>query len=448
MNKACLSNRYKQKIIKQALNANFILLYQPAPNSFIIIQKSDHHIPGDHEITENEEPTTTSSLINRCSCNLHDKHNCRPHRREPPPPPQQQQQQLQGVVLRQRYRVVIGPQICNCQNEFMPESGLMTTTTTMMMTKEPCIHLLFAEFWIENYRNYRQSIRQSYTKNKKYSSTSLSTSLSSNTAKSNANSPELSKFSEKLLLLNNTTSNNEAVSNTRLIIPQPIRHEQSQHHQQQQQQQANNNLSHLRAIIHPNTFDSTELSSITQDIIPVSRREVESSTGSGGSGLGSTCCDPSTTSYNTTVTSRTSSIDSIESYKLDSSNSRVNDFHHPLPPPHHHHQYHHRPHLPHHHHPHQHDHRQHQNYQMKTATSINSDRSLSCRRPRTAPQPELPPRLGLAAETISLTYCGVLLVYPDVKCQIGRDAHPRGFQHAVSHRLPIIYTSAVMNKAR
>ncbi|CAH8858552.1 unnamed protein product [Trichobilharzia szidati] len=131
----------------------------------------------------------------------------------------------------------------------MPESGLMTTTTMMAM-KEPCIHLLFvmlhilkipsddihlmviplpsskAEFWIENYRNYRQSIRQSYTKNKKHSSTSLSTtSSSSNTAKSNENSPELSKFSEKLLLLNN--NNNEFVSNTRLIIPQPIRHEQS-----------------------------------------------------------------------------------------------------------------------------------------------------------------------------------------------------------------------------
>ncbi|VDP29122.1 unnamed protein product [Schistosoma mattheei] len=321
MTKICLFNKYKLQI-KQALDGNFIVLYQPAPNSFIIIQKnegithnkSDHNI---HQESDHHDNLNSSSInINDCQSKSHSRRQ-----------------------RRQRFRVVIGPQLCNCQNGIMHETGM-----TIKLI-EPCVHLLFvmlhvlkipiddphltaiplpsskAEFWIEKYRNHRHSLVQSYTKNRR----------NSNTLKNEGNQPETLKLPEKLI--------NSEISNTRLIIPQPIRHEKT------------NNFLHLRAIMNPSAHDSSELSSITQDIVPVSRRETESAG----------TCDPST-SY-TAATSRTSSIDSIESCKLDSS-CRSNDQHC-------------RP-----------------RHQTTFSCSSSSETGLSCRRPQTAPQPELPPRLG------------------------------------------------------
>uniref|UniRef100_A0A3Q0KFS2 Protein kinase n=1 Tax=Schistosoma mansoni TaxID=6183 RepID=A0A3Q0KFS2_SCHMA len=321
MTKICSSNKYKLQI-KQALDGNFIVLYQPAPNSFIIIQKNEGitHNKIDHNIHQESEhhDNLNSSSINTNDCQS--KYHSRRQRR-------------------QRFRVVIGPQLCNCQNEIMRETGMIIKLT------EPCVHLLFvmlhvlkipsddphlsaiplpsskAEFWIEKYQNHRHSLVQSYNKNRR----------NSNTLKNEGNQSETLKFSEKLI--------NSEMSNTRLIIPQPIRHEKT------------SNFLHLRALMNPSAYDSSELSSITQDIVPVSRRETESAG----------TCDPSTSC--TTATSRTSSIDSIESCKLDSS-CRSNDQHC-------------RPRQP-----------------TTFSCSSNSETALSCRRPQTAPQPELPPRLG------------------------------------------------------
>ncbi|KAK4470451.1 hypothetical protein MN116_005619 [Schistosoma mekongi] len=327
MTKTYFSNKYTLRI-KQALDGNFILLYQPAPNSFIIIQKNEVitcHNKSNNNVNQQNEQYALQHHDNLDAFSVHTNDS--------------QLKCLSRRQRRQRFRVVIGPQLCNCQNEIKHETGMIIKST------EPCIHLLFvmlhvlkipsddqhltsvplpsskAEFWIENYRNHRQSIVHSYAKNRK----------SSNTLKSDENQPETLKFFDKSL--------NNDMSSNRLIIPQPIRHGQT------------GGFLHLRTIINPSAHDSTELSSITQDIIPVSRRETESAG----------TCDPST-SY-TTATSRTSSIDSIESCKLDSS-CRSND-----------------------------QHRQTHNH-TALSNSCNPETALSCRRPRTAPQPELPPRLS------------------------------------------------------
>uniref|UniRef100_A0A095CEP3 SWIM-type domain-containing protein n=1 Tax=Schistosoma haematobium TaxID=6185 RepID=A0A095CEP3_SCHHA len=256
MTKICLFNKYKLQI-KQALDGNFIVLYQPAPNSFIIIQKnegithnkSDHNI---HQESDHHDNLNSSSInINDCQSKSHSRRQ-----------------------RRQRFRVVIGPQLCNCQNGIMHETGM-----TIKLI-EPCVHLLFVMLHV---------------------------------LKIPIDDPHLT------------------------AIPLPS--------------SKTNNFLHLRAIMNPSAHDSSELSSITQDIVPVSRRETESAG----------TCDPST-SY-TAATSRTSSIDSIESCKLDSS-CRSNDQHS-------------RP-----------------RHQTTFSCSSSSETGLSCRRPQTAPQPELPPRLG------------------------------------------------------
>ncbi|TGZ74102.1 hypothetical protein CRM22_001125 [Opisthorchis felineus] len=104
-----------EQSIKQALTRSFVLVCQPAPNAFVLVSRTTQACRNNAQHTGDERVDPT---------------------------------QLGSVRRRPRFHVVIGPQLCNCQDylpadDSSPRRPTESVPRVVPPANQPCVHVLF-----------------------------------------------------------------------------------------------------------------------------------------------------------------------------------------------------------------------------------------------------------------------------------------------------------------
>ncbi|KAF8570587.1 hypothetical protein P879_00895 [Paragonimus westermani] len=322
-NDNCCARAVVQARIQQALTASFVLICQPGPNSFVLVPKG-HPIDCPHH-----------------SRAMSSKHSDSPTERH-----------ISG--RRQRFHVIIGPQLCSCLNDVKLDSECEPickcqqgrTLACANLPPEPCIHILFVMLRVLSVdpddacvlqiplpTSKAESLIQSYLKVKH-------TLLDCPKSEEGRSSP----------FTDNEVHSSDAVPTTKVCSRSPdvpLAIPKAVYPLRPMSAVSSSKTPHLLAIVNAtvkNSSDCCELSNLTKGIKPVSRR---------GAGSVGAVMEVAEESASNVTASRTSSSDSSESARLRLSKTVDAE---------------------------------------KYCTD--SGHSSVSRRPRTAPQPEPPPRPG------------------------------------------------------
>ncbi|CAH8521026.1 unnamed protein product [Dicrocoelium dendriticum] len=289
--------------VHQALTDPFITLCQPGPNSFVLVPKV--HRP--HTVTAD---TSQAEPVND--------------------------------TRRPRFRVVIGPQLCSCQNDPPYEETGDGFRQPDGLTAAPCVHVLFVMLKVLNTPTDDVCLRQIPLPTAKAESLiraywkSRTTLLEGQRTLQNCHLSFVPNVDLQQLSCAHKIPSPAVPPQTSLFIPKAV------HPSLQVSSSGCVKTPQLLALVNAtvrNSPDCNELSALTKDIKPAARREVESTEATGREGI-----------VTSVAFSPTSSSESIESAR-----SRVS---------------------------------------KSTSTNRLNGCESTSRRPQTVPQPELPLRQG------------------------------------------------------